>query len=320
MTWKQTSLSNQLRIELSDDHEHYIYVQRARVYCLLLLCGLMIPNTSGNKIPFFYLQFFMDVERCATYSWGGATLACLYHNLCEAALAKRTDVGGALTLLQLWAWKRIPNIRPKMLNPVPIDYVPCAVAQFIWRSYAMRNLPDVCVDGRPIWTSITTLICWNMVEPHLPQRVLRQFGIVQLYIPLVNRFHGTDFAKQNRRGKSGRNWVEWHANHIQDWDNRHNMVWTDLEYSMEPIATDEYMDWCRWITVVYLTKPDVHAEEGFHETASSHNYAVETLHKIRHFLSEQDMTGRPDLFTISRMVEDGLQISGEAETMDYRPS
>ncbi|XP_042017751.1 protein MAIN-LIKE 1-like [Salvia splendens] len=128
MTWKQTSLSNQLRIELSDDHGQYIYVQRARVYCLLLLGGLLIPNASGNKISFFYLQFFMDVERCASYSWGGATLACLYHNLCEAALAKRTDVGGALTLLQLWAWERIPIIRPKMLNPVPIDDVPCAIA------------------------------------------------------------------------------------------------------------------------------------------------------------------------------------------------
>ncbi|XP_042018486.1 uncharacterized protein LOC121766302 [Salvia splendens] len=32
------------------------------------------------------------------------------------------------------------------------------------------------------------------------------------------------------------------------------------------------------------------------------------------------MSGRPDLFTISRMVEDGLQICGEAETMDHRPS
>ncbi|XP_042059576.1 serine/threonine-protein phosphatase 7 long form homolog [Salvia splendens] len=325
MVWKQTNLSNQLMIELSDEHDQYIYVQCARVYCLLLLG-----------------------ERCASYSWGGATLACLYHNLCEGALARRTNVGGALTLLQLWAWERISNIRPQMLNPVPIDYVPCAVAwtgptsyvkapglcienfrdqfsrmyanQFIWRPYVMRNLPDVCVDGRPIWTSITTLICWNLVEPHLPQRVLRQFGIVQPYIPLDNQFHETDFVKLDRRGKSGRNWVEYHANHIQDWDNRHNMVWTDVEYSTEPIATAEYMDWFRRITVVYITKPGVHAQEGFHETTSSHSYAVETLHKIRHFLSGQDMTGQPHLFTISRIVEDGLQIYGEAEMMDYRPS
>ncbi|XP_042027104.1 protein MAIN-LIKE 1-like [Salvia splendens] len=68
MVWKQTSLSNQLRIELSDEHDQYIYVQRARVYCLLLLGGLMIPNASGNKIPFFYLQFCMDVERYSSYS------------------------------------------------------------------------------------------------------------------------------------------------------------------------------------------------------------------------------------------------------------
>ncbi|XP_042054478.1 uncharacterized protein LOC121799203 [Salvia splendens] len=89
---------------------------------------------------------------------------------------------------------------------------------------------------------------------------------------------------------------------------------------MEPVATDEYMNWFRQITVVYLTKPGVHLEEGIHETASSHNFAVETLHNIRHFLSGQDMTEHPALETISRMVDDGLQISGEADVMDYRPS
>ncbi|XP_041990526.1 uncharacterized protein LOC121741690 isoform X2 [Salvia splendens] len=183
-----------------------------------------------------------------------------------------------------------------------------------------RTLPDCCVAGRPIWTSITTLICWNMVEPHMPQRVLRQFGIIQPYVQLLHRFHGSDFTKQDRRGKSGRNWVDYHAHHIQEWDNRHDLVWTDVEYTMEPVATDEYMNWFRQITVVYLTKPGVHAEEGFHETASSHNFAMETFHNIRHFLSGQDMTEHPALETISRMVEDGLQISGEAELMDYCPS
>ncbi|XP_042051458.1 uncharacterized protein LOC121796735 [Salvia splendens] len=133
-------------------------------------------------------------------------------------------------------------------------------------------------------------------------------------------FHGTDFAKQDRRGKAGRNWVDWHANYIQEWDNRHFLVWTDLEYSDEPVATEEYMDWFRQIIVVYLTKPGVHAEQGFHETASSHRFAVETLHNVHHFLSGQDTTEHPALGTISRMIEEGLRISGEAERMDYRPS
>lgn len=126
--WKQTTLSKQLRIELSNEHDQYIYIQRARVYCLLLIGGLMLPNATGNKIPFFYLQFLMDIRQCSTYSWGGATLATLYHNLCEAALCRRTEVGGACSLLQLWAWERIPNIRPKMIDPAHVDYTPVAVA------------------------------------------------------------------------------------------------------------------------------------------------------------------------------------------------
>lgn len=138
----------------------------------------------------------------------------------------------------------------------------------------MRNLPDICIAGQPIWMSMTSLICWNLVEPHMPQRVLRQFGIVQPYIPILNRFHPEEFRKQDRRGKSGRDWVTYHHNYIQEWDNRHGLLWSDYDFSNEPVASDEYMNWFRRITVVYLTQPGKHAQEGFHETASSHSYAV----------------------------------------------
>ena len=47
---------------------------------------------------------------------------------------------------------------------------------------------------------------------------------------------------------------------------------------------------------------------------------METLQRIRHFLSEQDMTARPDLVTVWKMVEDGLKVCGEPEMMDYHPS
>ena len=46
------TLSNHLRIDQGDEEENYIYVQRARVYCLLLLGGLMISNTSVTKFHF----------------------------------------------------------------------------------------------------------------------------------------------------------------------------------------------------------------------------------------------------------------------------
>lgn len=47
---------------------------------------------------------------------------------------------------------------------------------------------------------------------------------------------------------------------------------------------------------------------------------MEKLQQIRHFLSGRDMTSQPDLLTISEMVEDGLQVCGEAEMMECRPS
>ncbi|KAL6336065.1 hypothetical protein AAG906_010334 [Vitis piasezkii] len=57
--------------------------------------------------------------------------------------------------------------------------------QIIWEPYTddvISALPDYCTIASDLWLTISPLICFHIVEWHRPDRVLRQFGLVQ-HIP-----------------------------------------------------------------------------------------------------------------------------------------
>ena len=102
-----TSLINQATIPLDDGLPTYVYIQRARIHALILLGGLILPDTTGCKVPFMWLNALVDPDEVATISWGSAALSYLYHYLCEASIGKqKKDLGGPMVLLQLRAWER----------------------------------------------------------------------------------------------------------------------------------------------------------------------------------------------------------------------
>ncbi|KAL0355547.1 UNVERIFIED_CONTAM: hypothetical protein Sradi_4001600 [Sesamum radiatum] len=45
-------------------------------------------------------------------NWGVAVLAYLYRELCTASQRRKVNIGGAMQLLQIWAWSRIITIAP----------------------------------------------------------------------------------------------------------------------------------------------------------------------------------------------------------------
>jgi hypothetical protein len=49
-------------------------------------------------------------ENIGQYSWGSATLAWLYWQLCEGCrrVNPNSNIGGCMYLLQIWIWERIP--------------------------------------------------------------------------------------------------------------------------------------------------------------------------------------------------------------------
>ena len=59
--------------------------------------------------------------------------------------------------------------------------------QVLWESYTtdlIAHLPTICQADEEIWRTMSPLICFDIIEWHRPERVLRQFRMQQ-GIPLL---------------------------------------------------------------------------------------------------------------------------------------
>ena len=90
----------------------------------------------------------------------------------------------------------------------------------VWQLYEadFEDLLPWCVAGRPVWTATVPLVCFHLVEIHTPDRVVRQFGMIQEIPGDVDTdtvLHAIDL-----RGKVGVDWMRKHALHLLHWGNR----------------------------------------------------------------------------------------------------
>ncbi|KAL0327021.1 UNVERIFIED_CONTAM: protein MAINTENANCE OF MERISTEMS [Sesamum angustifolium] len=92
-------------------------LQYARAVALLLLGGTMCPDSSGNLVSLLYLAKLEDIVAARNYSWGSAVMAFLYRELCNASEKDKAAIGGALQLVQIWAWSRIIPLCPGLGAP-----------------------------------------------------------------------------------------------------------------------------------------------------------------------------------------------------------
>ena len=69
-----------------------------------------MPDKMGNWVHLMYLTMLVDLERVRRYSWGSACLATLYREMCRATDPDAKTMGGCVSLLQSWAWYRMPFI------------------------------------------------------------------------------------------------------------------------------------------------------------------------------------------------------------------
>ncbi|KAL8470385.1 hypothetical protein ACS0TY_033022 [Phlomoides rotata] len=68
-----------------------------------MLGSYMMSDSSRSHVSLLYLQAMENIAHVGTYSWGSAVLAYLYRELCNAADSKKTSIGGAVSLLHVWA-------------------------------------------------------------------------------------------------------------------------------------------------------------------------------------------------------------------------
>ena len=85
----------------------------------------------------------------------------------------------------------------------------------VWQPYEdeYENLPPWCVAGRAVWMTMVPLVCFHLVEMHTPDRVVRQFGMIQeipCHVDTDTVLHAIDL-----RGKVGVDWMRRHAMHIR---------------------------------------------------------------------------------------------------------
>ncbi|CAL5079069.1 unnamed protein product [Urochloa decumbens] len=169
------------------------------------------------------------------------------------------NLGGCAYLLQLWMWEHIPVGRPERYahgalpsyegssaatvgylwhnilnvhgNPGRryLDYsnaLDCLSHRPVtWRPYNRgevenMHLAPICRRDEEYWRSVCPLICFYIVEHHLPCRVMSQFGCLQSYPPehydTNKELHGTDHRKQ----RGAKDWKLKHQGHVNAWNAR----------------------------------------------------------------------------------------------------
>ena len=125
--------------------------------------------------------------------------------------------------------------------------------QVKWEPYGndLSHLPpSFRIEGSNMWRLIVPLICFWLVEFHLPDRVQQQFELKQEQPRDANTNH--DLHKIDTSGKVQKNWSVEHAVHIQKWNDCDEYICN--AFRMEEVMSHHYpyMVWYRRITRLYI--------------------------------------------------------------------
>ncbi|CAI9102752.1 OLC1v1001071C1 [Oldenlandia corymbosa var. corymbosa] len=185
-----------------------------------------------------------------------------------------------------------------------------AESDFVWMPYTtlLGRIARVCLVGQGIWRSQTWLICGDVVAPHNPSRVFRQFGYHQR-IPgdalLLTAAEITSLLKRKPFGGSDRRWLQQLGIYLQVWNDRHGqVVGTDDDYVGEPSADPEYLLWYHQVTVKYVTDPtDSENARGFHGSAETLRLMATLMEDVRSLSIIGQHTFDADSFGYDRLGE-----------------
>lgn len=142
------------------------------------------------------------------------------------------------------------------------------LSQFIWEPYTddvLALLPDVCRSDPHIWRTRSPMICFDIVEWHYPQRVLRQFGHVQ-GIPGGSSYDAA-LHKLDRRGRHSEDWAIRHQPMIELWNIRHQNIMDGTHTSNIPHRREDYMAWYRSRTRLIISPPKKQPLGAYQSTA-----------------------------------------------------
>ncbi|XP_020263327.1 serine/threonine-protein phosphatase 7 long form homolog [Asparagus officinalis] len=245
LEWLRNNFMN-VPIDATDE----IIKRYARAYILHMIGTILFPDSTKDSVHVRWLPLLGDLEECGELSWGSAVLAYLYREMTKIALVQNKELKGCLTLLQIWSWERLHMGTPDLREARALDgHIPLGCRwnvsrswqtspkghenfyrneldqmedeQVKWMPYelVLESLPDICREGEDVWRARVPLICFEIVEMHLPDRVLRQFGLRQHIPAPVERIE-----RDPRKGAHRANWQIIRQNYIHRWVLREEQV------------------------------------------------------------------------------------------------
>ncbi|XP_050383992.1 protein MAIN-LIKE 2-like isoform X2 [Argentina anserina] len=271
-----------------DDASAEETARHTRAYLLYLVGCTIFSTTTGNKVSVSFLTLFESFDEAGRFAWGAAALAFLYRALGNASLKSQGTISGSLTLLQCWSYYHLNVGQPKFNEEQNQGRFPLAlrwkgrssgtrsktnivayrkaldslqyydVRWYPYRDLESTTIPEDINSSRILRTSKTMLICFGKAERHLPDRCLRQFGMLQPIpehpqkwerkIPALDQ--GLDFSNEMEVELNGKN--EKIRSEIREWLERGFYIVEDEE----GVDESEYLEWYKKITRRYVGRPE----------------------------------------------------------------
>ncbi|KAG5027217.1 hypothetical protein GYH30_022985 [Glycine max] len=323
--------------------------QHTRAYLLYLVGSTIFSTTTGNKVPVMYLPLFENFDRCGQYAWGAAALSFLYRALGNASLKTQSTISGCLTLLQCWSYFHLNIGRPKLNLELMHDRFPfvlrwkgkqsgptanrdvvfyrksldslkpCDVEWLPYRNMDSMVIPEYIKSTLILGRSKTMLICFDKAERHLPNRCLRQYGMLQSIPDDVERWERKSRGVDGGVDLSGKMESE-----LNEWMDRQVSIVDGDEGADE----SEYMEWYMRITRKFIGRPISLSSEFQRTNAGLRDIAhiadtfstkgldpqqIESISRIRYIAHEclRDQFGGLVMASGSPQVELGKRVRGK---------
>ncbi|KAL5170525.1 Serine/threonine-protein phosphatase 7 long form [Glycine soja] len=253
--------------QINNDNDEEQVRRFARAWILRFIGGVLFVDKSSNKVSLRYLQFLRDFEECGRYAWGAAVLErCAMPpiiKLNQSEVCASYYKCGHGNDVQPWLQR---GLLPKWLrrgnqhignDDVRVFHRKLDIMkrhEFVWEPYpstVISLLPPVCLVGSLAWYAVVPLICFQVIEWHQPDRVLRQFGMQQPIPESPSQplnIHGITL-----KGKHDENWGQLFAPMIDQWNNRHAFR-VDAYPRQEGLLSfnSDYMVWYRRKTKMFV--------------------------------------------------------------------
>ncbi|KAK4410644.1 hypothetical protein Sango_0137400 [Sesamum angolense] len=181
-----------------------------------------------------------------------------------------------------------------------------AVLAFLYRELCNASEKGKAVIGGALqlvqlWRSICPLIFYAIVEMHHPERVLRQFGMMQ-NIPDQPDTRDMSLHKITRSNRTGTDWVLQHILYITRWQRRYDTVIQRQPISNRRDTDRGYWEWYNNITRHFVSSStDRRVESGYQpgdapmlqivpqQTATPSDSAPTTSHRQRRSSSQMSI-------------------------------